>query len=232
MFYTQNSLNSWKILFRVVEFYLHKWQWPYIKLRTYIQIMIHLLRREWLFLQIILLNFPKMLIFFNWVYEYIHNAHYITFIKYWKKKSKSNFNHVLTYLPKSQDAYMRLTSSSWSFFARSEEGLPWWWEWNDLPRLSYSTLREKRTFALLLILNPLMPVARPSLKETPPSPPQGPSTLRFKGSWTSGLWTCVCHLVKKVEATRLVIMLWTWPEILELWLRLTMIAICTRTICI
>jgi hypothetical protein len=46
MFFTHNSLNLLKILIRVVEFYLSKWQWPYIKLRTYIQIMIHLLRRE------------------------------------------------------------------------------------------------------------------------------------------------------------------------------------------
>jgi hypothetical protein len=42
-----------------------------------------------------------------------------------------------------------------------------------------------------MIINPLMPVARPSQKEPPPCPPQGPLTY-----WQP----CVkCHLVKNME---------------------------------
>jgi hypothetical protein len=63
---------------------------------------------------------------------------------------------------------------------------------------SYSTVKEKRASDVLLIFNPLMRLAGPTVKEFPPSPPQGP--------WDRTGQPCVCQLVI-CEANTLVIML-------------------------
>jgi hypothetical protein len=80
-----------------------------------------------------------------------------------------------------------------------EGGSPWGGEVTSLSHSLYSTVKEKRALDVLLIFNPLMPVAGPTLKEFPPSPPQGP--------WDCTGQPCVCQLVKICEANTLVIML-------------------------
>jgi hypothetical protein len=68
--------------------------------------------------------------------------------------------------------HVKLTSS---FFPGIRE-TPWGEDWKDWPHISYSTLSDQTTSRAVMIVNPLMPVARPSQKEPPPRPPQGPWT--------------------------------------------------------